>query len=50
MPSYVEWQGRSFASTLAADKAKQALDWHPVEDRATLVEVGIHGPADEFIK
>jgi nucleoside-diphosphate-sugar epimerase/predicted dehydrogenase len=50
MPSYVEWQGRSFASTLDASKAKQALGWHPVEDRATLVAVGIHGPADEFIK
>jgi len=50
MPSYVEWKGRSFASTLSADKAKQELDWHPVEDRSTLVEVGIWGPADEFIK
>jgi nucleoside-diphosphate-sugar epimerase len=50
MPSYIEWKGRSFASTLSGDKAKQALDWHPVEDRTTLVAVGIHGPADEFIK
>jgi nucleoside-diphosphate-sugar epimerase len=50
MPSYVEWKGRSFASTLSADKAKKELDWHPVEDRQTLVEVGIWGPADEFIK
>lgn len=50
MPSYVEWKGRSFASTLVADKAKKELGWDPVEDRQILVAVGIWGPADEFIK
>ncbi len=49
MPSYADWQGRSFASRFDASKAEQALDWHPAKDRATLVAVGIHGPADEFI-
>lgn len=49
MPSYADWQGRSFASRFDSSKAEQALGWHPAKDRATLVEVGIHGPADEFI-
>lgn len=48
-PSFVDWRGRTFASTFDASKAERELDWHPVKDRRTLVEVGIHGPADEFI-
>ena len=50
MPSYVDWKGRTFASTFDASKAEQELGWQPVKDRATLVEIGIHGPADEFIR
>lgn len=49
MPSYADWQGRSFASRFDASRAEQVLGWHPVKDRSTLIEVGIHGPADEFI-
>lgn len=49
LPSFVDWKGRTFASTFDASKAERELDWHPVKDRQTLVEVGIHGPADEFI-
>lgn len=33
-----------------SSKAERELGWKPVKDRATLIEVGIHGPADEFIR
>lgn len=49
MPSYSDWQGRSFAARFDASKAQKELDWVPVSDRQQLVADGIHGPADEFI-
>lgn len=49
MPSYADWKGRSFASRFDSTKAERVLGWKPTSDRGKLVEVGIWGPADEFI-
>ncbi|MCA9707018.1 MAG: NAD-dependent epimerase/dehydratase family protein [Myxococcales bacterium] len=49
MPSFADWQGRSFAARFDASKASKELGWTPVSDRQTIIADGIHGPADEFI-
>jgi len=49
LPSYGDWEGRSFAATFDCEKARRELDWHPTEDRETLVREGIRVPVDEFL-
>jgi len=48
-PSYADCLGRSGAARFSGEKAKRILGWHPTDDRAILVRVGIQLPAEEFL-
>ncbi|MDP6977033.1 MAG: NAD-dependent epimerase/dehydratase family protein [Myxococcota bacterium] len=48
VPSYGDWEGRSFAATFDNSKACQALGWQPADDRETLIREGVHAPVDDF--
>ncbi len=48
LPSYGDWEGRTFAATFDSSKARRQLDWTPSEDRETLIGEGVHAPVDDF--
>lgn len=48
VPSYGDWEGRSFAAPFDCRKAREELGWTPTEDHETLVREGVHVPVDEY--
>ncbi len=48
VPSYGDWEGRTFAADFDCRKAREELDWSPADDRETLIREGIQVPVDEF--
>jgi predicted dehydrogenase/nucleoside-diphosphate-sugar epimerase len=48
-PRLKEWQGRGHLSRYDCSSSARLLRWTPTGDRATVVEQGVHRPADEFI-
>jgi nucleoside-diphosphate-sugar epimerase/predicted dehydrogenase len=48
-PRLKEWQARGHLSPYDCSISARLLGWKPTGDRATVIEQGIHRPADEFI-
>jgi nucleoside-diphosphate-sugar epimerase len=50
LPSYRDWKSRSQLSKFDCSETKRILDWHPKEDRESLVKEGIIEPSQEWLK
>jgi len=49
VPRYAEWKSRAQLGRFACENARTLLNWRPASDRETIVRVGIHAPAREFV-
>ena len=48
-PSLRDWESRTQRARYDCSKARQRLNWRPVDDRHELIRRGIHLPASEFL-
>ena len=48
-PSFRDWESRTQRARYDCSKARQRLNWRPVDDRHELIRRGIHLPASEFL-
>ena len=48
-PSLRDWESRTQRARYDCSKARQQLNWRPVNDRHELIRRGIHLPASEFL-
>jgi nucleoside-diphosphate-sugar epimerase/predicted dehydrogenase len=48
-PSFRDWESRTQRARYDCTKARERLNWQPVDDRDELVRRGIHLPASEFL-
>ena len=48
-PRLKEWLARGHLSPYDTSGSARLLGWKPTSDRATVIEQGVHRPADEFI-
>jgi nucleoside-diphosphate-sugar epimerase len=49
LPSYHDWSSRTQSAFFDCSKARQILQWHPVDNRDVLILKGIKEPAKEWI-
>jgi predicted dehydrogenase/nucleoside-diphosphate-sugar epimerase len=48
-PSLRDWESRTQRARYDSSKARQRLNWRPIDDRYELIRRGIHLPASEFL-
>jgi nucleoside-diphosphate-sugar epimerase/predicted dehydrogenase len=48
-PSLRDWESRTQRARYDCSKARQRLNWRPVDDRHEVIRKGIHLPASEFL-
>jgi predicted dehydrogenase/nucleoside-diphosphate-sugar epimerase len=48
-PSMRDWESRTQRARYDCSKARQRLNWRPIDDRYELIRRGIHLPASEFL-